>query len=238
MHIGILQTGRAPEELRAEHGDYDAMFRRLLDGFGFTFTTWAVLDGELPDDITAADGHLITGSRHGVYEDHPWIPGLEDFLRRAYAARVPLVGICFGHQILAQALGGHVEKFQGGWSVGPETYKSDDGARTLIAWHQDQVIRPPEGAETIASTPFCRHAALRYGDTALSFQPHPEFTPAFFRDLLVARGEILPEATLDTARTRIDGPLDVSPHARETAREIAEFFKAGARVTAESAARA
>ena len=66
-----------------------------------------------PEGIHDADGWLITGSRHGAYEDHPWIPPLEEFIRDAYAAQVPLVGICFGHQIIAQAMGGKVEKYQG-----------------------------------------------------------------------------------------------------------------------------
>ncbi|MFW2545609.1 hypothetical protein ACN2XU_23545 [Primorskyibacter sp. 2E107] len=97
MKIGILLTGRTVETLPAEHGDYDAMFRALLDGRGFQFQTYAVLDGELPPSIDAADGWLVTGSKHGVYEDLPWIAPLEDFLRQVYAGGQPIVGICFGH---------------------------------------------------------------------------------------------------------------------------------------------
>ncbi len=114
MRIGILQTGLAPENLSPAMGDYPDMFARLLDGQGFTFQTWRVVEGEFPADVHAADGWLITGSRHGVYEDHPWIAPLEQFIRDAYAAHVPLVGICFGHQIVAQAMGGRVERFAGG----------------------------------------------------------------------------------------------------------------------------
>ncbi|PKP84422.1 MAG: glutamine amidotransferase, partial [Alphaproteobacteria bacterium HGW-Alphaproteobacteria-2] len=144
MKIGILQTGHAPDELIAEHGDYPAQFRRLLAGHGFEFDDYAVVDGEFPADIHAADGWLITGSRHGVYEDHPWIPPLEEFIRRAYVEHVPLAGICFGHQIIAQALGGKAEKFAGGWAVGPQTYRLAGGGEiTLNAWHQDQVTRRP-----------------------------------------------------------------------------------------------
>ncbi len=145
MQIGILQTGHAPDALIAQTGDYPAMFARLLDGHGLTFRTWAVVDGEFPESIHDAEGWLITGSRHGAYEDHPWIPPLEDFIRDGYAARVPLVGICFGHQIIAQALGGKVEKYPGGWSVGPTDYDFGDETLTLNAWHQDQVVEKPRG---------------------------------------------------------------------------------------------
>ncbi len=101
MKIGILQAGRSPEELRDRHGDYDDMFRRFLDGQGFEFVTYPVLDGVLPNSVDDAEGWLVTGSKFGVYEDHDWIPPLEDFLRQAYAQAVPIVGIYFGHQILA-----------------------------------------------------------------------------------------------------------------------------------------
>lgn len=101
MKIGILQTGRTPDEIRADHGDYDDLFKQLLDGRGFTFETYAALDGMLPASAHDADGWLITGSKFGVYEDHPWIAPLEEFLRNAYAAAVPIIGVCFGHQILA-----------------------------------------------------------------------------------------------------------------------------------------
>src|SRR5690606_29335884 len=114
MRIGILKTGQPPGEIRAEHGDYDDMFQRLLAGRGFDFTSYHVEAMDLPASVHDADGWLITGSRHGVYEDHPFIAPLEDFIRRAMAEHVPLVGICFGHQIIAQALGGQVGKHPAG----------------------------------------------------------------------------------------------------------------------------
>jgi GMP synthase-like glutamine amidotransferase len=201
MKVGILQTGRSPEELRAKHGDYDAMFRRFLAGRGFDFVTYPVLDGIIPEDVHDADGWLITGSRFGVYEDHPWIPPLEDLLRRAYAEAVPIVGICFGHQILAQALGGRVEKFVGGWSVGPQAYVLDDvrDPAWLLAWHQDQVIEKPETAEIAGTSPFCKYAALIYGDRAFTIQPHPEFTAHFLSDLIAARPNVLPDHIAERA---------------------------------------
>ncbi|MCC6007069.1 MAG: gamma-glutamyl-gamma-aminobutyrate hydrolase family protein [Rhodobacteraceae bacterium] len=114
MQIGILQTGHAPEPVRAHAGDYEDMFARLLAPEGLETRCWNVVDGVFPDSPCAADGWLITGSRHGVYEDHPWIPPLEDFLRAALDAGRPVVGICFGHQIMAQAVGGRTFKLKYG----------------------------------------------------------------------------------------------------------------------------
>ncbi len=221
MLIGILQTGYAPDALR-EAGDYPDMFERLLEGHGFDFHTWRVVDNEFPESVKDADGWLITGSKHGVYEDHAFIAPLEQFVRDAFAARVPVAGICFGHQIMASALGGRVEKYAGGWSVGPTEYDFEGERLTLNAWHQDQVTAPPPGARTIASTPFCAYAGFAYDDRGLSVQPHPEFSDAFLGGLIDTRGRgAVPEGQLDAAKARLGQPND---SARIAAR-IAEFFR-------------
>lgn len=221
MKIGILQCGRTPEEILDKHGDYNTLCERLLAHPSFSFETFAILDNEFPATIKDADGWLITGSRFGVYEDHPWIPPLENFLRDAYAQKIPIVGICFGHQILAQALGGKVEKFSGGWSVGHVDYNLDDGTQAgVIAFHQDQVVELPKDASVTGSTPFCEYAFLRYGDQALTMQPHPEFDETFSQDLIQVRAKILPEHIVQSAEQRSGLPL-----ARERlAHTIRSFF--------------
>lgn len=210
MKIGILQTGLVVPELAEEHGQYPEMFMERLAPEGFEFETWAVVNGEFPRGPEACDGWLITGSRHGVYEDHDWLPPLEALIRDIVASDRPLVGICFGHQVIAQALGGRAEKFDGGWSVGAQAYDfAGHGPITVMAWHQDQVTQPPEGAVTLAHSDFCKHAALLYPGHAYTVQPHPEFDRAFTRGLIDKRGPgVVPEPLLRQAEAGLDAPLD------------------------------
>jgi GMP synthase-like glutamine amidotransferase len=222
MLIGILQTGQSPDALRDEMGDYPDMFHHLLAEQGLRFRTYHVEAMDFPEGIHDCDGWLITGSRHGAYEDHPFIPRLEDFIRAAYAAQVPLVGICFGHQIIAQALGGTVERYAGGWAVGPQTYDFEGETLTLNAWHRDQVTRAPEGARAVACSDFCENAALVYGDRAFTVQAHPEFEDAFVQGLIDTRGRgVVPDPLLDAAKARLGTPIA----AQVMADRIATFFK-------------
>lgn len=223
MLIGILQTGLAPEGLSETSGDYPDMFARLLAGHGFTFRTYRVVEGEFPAAVTDCDGWLITGSRHGAYEDHDWIPPLEEFIRKSYTAHVPMVGVCFGHQIIAQAMGGKVERYAKGWAVGATDYDFNGEKRTLNAWHRDQVTEKPENATVIASNDFCTNAALLYDDRLLTVQAHPEFRPDFVDGLMQTRGKgLVPESVMAAAAQRLSDPLND----QEIAGDIAAFFKA------------
>lgn len=221
MKIGILITGHPPEEL-AGNGRYDRYFERLLGHDHFTYRSWSVVDGDMPEGVEDADGWLITGSRHGAYEDHPWIPPLEDFIRATYAARRPMIGICFGHQIIAQAMGGKVEKFAGGWSVGRTEYQLDGETYAINAWHQDQVVQKPQMAEVTGSTDFCANAALVYDDLFWTLQPHPEYGAEFMDGLIKYRGPgLVPDDQLAQASTALTKPLDSA----KIAQQITDFLK-------------
>ena len=225
MKIGILQTGHAPESLISETGDYDTFFHRLLAGHGFAFETFSVVDMDFPKGPDAADGWVITGSRHGAYEALPFIPPLEDLIRAIYTEGRPMIGVCFGHQIVAQALGGVVEKYAEGWSVGATHYDYKGKTVTLNAWHQDQVVVAPREATAIASSPFCANAALVYGDKIWTIQPHPEFDADFIDGLVRTRGKgVVPETLLSDALARLGTATDEAL----IADEMASFLKAGA----------
>ncbi len=226
MQIGILQCGHFPTAEGFPEQTYGDLYARLLAGRGLSFRTWSVVDMDFPESVRDADGWLVTGSKHGAYEDHPFIPPLETFLRDAYGQDVPLVGICFGHQIIATALGGTVEKFAGGWSLGRQTYQIDGKEMALNAWHQDQVTRIPDDARTIGSNDFCQHAALAYKGRAFSVQGHPEFERSEVELLLKVRRAALSEDQARDVRSNLGLPLSNT----ELADRIALFFKEPAHV--------
>ena len=237
MKIGILETGPVVEALVAPFGTYGEMFTRFLHRADPDIETasYVVYESDLPSDIHDADGWIVSGSKYGAYEDHPWIPPLEEFLRQAVAAKVPVAGFCFGHQILAQALGGKVVKSDKGWGLGIHQYDvaaapswmteiGPSFAATAI--HQDQVVTLPEGAHVLASSEFCPHAALAYGNlehpTAISVQPHPEFEPDFTAALIDQRiGAPFPVDRSLVAKES----LSQSTHNRDWSRWVAAFFR-------------
>ena len=222
MKIGLLQAGHFVPELQSKLGDYRALYARLLDGHGpeFELETFSVVDMEFPQDINVADGSLISGSKHGAYEDHAFIPLLEDLIRAIHASGKPLIGVCFGHQIIAQALGGKVEKFDNGWSVGRVEYDMEGQEFALNAWHQDQVVEAPVGAKTVGSSPFCAHAALAYGDQIWTMQPHPEFESAAIEGLLRLRGGSVKPDRLAHAKDQ----LSATNNNAEIGQKMASFF--------------
>jgi GMP synthase-like glutamine amidotransferase len=212
MKLAILETGYPPGDLSARFGDYAGMFGRLL-GPGFDIATFDVEAGELPGGGQAHDAFLITGSPAGVYDPLPWIDPLFEFIRSAKDR--PLIGVCFGHQAMAQALGGSVEKSDKGWGVGLHHYAIvhrepwiDAGGDIAIpASHQDQVVVQPPGTEIVAASAFTPYAALAWTDRpAISFQFHPEFSPEFAKALIEKRHDALPNP--EAAIASLDAPND------------------------------
>jgi GMP synthase-like glutamine amidotransferase len=214
MEIGILRTGAPPGDLAARFGSYDAMFARLL-GPGFSFRGYDVAAGRLPERGDAHPAFLITGSPAGVYEPLPWIRPLLGFLREA-KGKAKLVGICFGHQAMAEAYGGRVEKSERGWAAGLHDYElverplwmgEDPPARIAVpVSHQDRVVIAPPGAEILAHSPFSPFGMLAWGNTALSMQFHPEFEPDYTKALIDWRRARLPAP--DAAIASLDRPDD------------------------------
>ncbi|MHC8508348.1 MAG: type 1 glutamine amidotransferase [Rhodospirillales bacterium] len=220
--IGVLVTGHAPENLTREYGDYADMFGALLQTVDPSIETEAVdvINGApLPGDAGEYDGYIITGSRHSVYEDLPWIAPLEDFTRTAAAKSVPNVGICFGHQLMAQAFGGKVEKSSKGWGLGLRFYEPRTGwtdpmgnSATFLAptAHQDQVTAAPKNGRLVMGSYFCPVGALEYPGRAVSVQFHPEFSSKFLEALITARrdGGAIPEAEAALGLSTIGGGDD------------------------------
>ena len=211
MKLAILETGRPPGDLAERFGDYPAMFAGLL-GEGFEIETFDVPGGRLPNPA-AHDAVLITGSPAGVYDPLPWIEPLSDYIRAAKDIR--MVGVCFGHQVMAEALGGHVEKSNKGWGAGlhryfvvrAEPWMDRAGEIAIPASHQDQVVIQPPNTDVVASSGFTPCAALAWTDRpAISFQFHPEFSPDFARALIEKRYDIVSDP--GAAIASLDAPND------------------------------
>lgn len=217
--IAILEAGTPPEALKDRFDDYPARFRALL-GEGVATVRFNVQAGHLPDDPADYQGVIVTGSAAGVYEDLPWIAPLLDWLRAA-RGRTRLVGICFGHQALAQAFGGHVAKSDKGWGVGLHRYE----IRAEEPWmfpraasiaipvsHQDQVLAVSPDARIIAGSAFTPIAGLAWGEAesgAISFQCHPEFQPEYAAALVEARrGSRIDDALADEAVASLERSND------------------------------
>lgn len=238
MKLTIIETGQVPAAIRSRFPDYPEMFRRMfarVDG-SITCEAISVVRGEALPDPAKLDAVLYTGSPAGVYDPEPWIAPLSGFIRAAAEACTPQVGICFGHQIMGEALGGKVVKSEKGWGVGRHTYNIVQcpdwsaapcpPALSVAVSHQDQVVVKPLSASVLAQSDFTPFAGLDYrGFPAISFQCHPEFEPDYSAALYaVRRGASLTETAADAAVASLAGDCD----RRLLAAWIADFLTAHA----------
>ncbi|WP_370234283.1 MULTISPECIES: glutamine amidotransferase-related protein [Henriciella] len=222
MKLTIIETGMPPEALRSDWPGYPAMFRDLITPHlpGLETETASVVNGDSFPDLDAVQAILITGSAAGVYEHHPWMQPLFNFIQRAAAKSIPQIGVCFGHQAVAKALGGRVEKSEKGWGIGRHVYEVcarpdwmgdyAEDSFSLGVSHQDQVLSLPPGATVVGASDFTPFAALDYGAVpAISFQGHPEFSSGFNCALYnVRRGTAFSGDRVDAACKSLDHPVD------------------------------
>ena len=232
MNIGILQADSVLPQFRPTHGDYPDMIADVLGtaaaalDVSVSFETWDVEHGGYPPQMDACDGYVITGSRKSVYDDEPWIRRLLDYVRELHLARKKLVGLCFGHQLVAEALGGKTLGAEAGWGVGIHTSRlvarpwfiggerrdREPAARetdsfSLIVSHRDQVVRLPEDAALVATSDFCPNSMFTLGEHILAMQGHPEFRTAYSKDLMAVGADILGPETLARGLASLGRPL-------------------------------
>ena len=226
IHIGILRADDIIPELSEGHGQYPEMFERLLlaanalrgdQALSLRCSRYDINHGVYPHDIDEVDAYILTGSKNSVYDNLDWISNLQPYIQQLHAHKKKVVGICFGHQMVAQALGGRTEKSGKGWGIGfKDTYfqataKSanfNTDSYRIIYSHQDQVSVAAPGSVVLASNDFCPIAMTAIGDHILTFQGHPEFSIDFTRTVFDFRKMLYPEELYNTAIASLETEVD------------------------------
>jgi GMP synthase-like glutamine amidotransferase len=215
VKLGLLVCDHVRPEFLHVSGDYPDMFRRLFTNHpDVDIVVYDVIGGEMPSDPAECDAWITTGSRYSVNDDEPWIRQLEQFVREVAKEKVAFVGVCFGHQLIAKALGGTVVKSDQGWGVGAKEVRvrEDLGlgrSYTVITSHQDQIDELPPGAEILGWNEHCPISMLGVGENMIGIQGHPEFDPAYSEALMESRrGDLIPEATVEDGMSSLDRDID------------------------------
>ncbi|KPM36025.1 hypothetical protein AK830_g10538 [Neonectria ditissima] len=190
FRLAVLECEAPPTPVLKMYGTYGDIVKNFLTSVVETATypnleilKWNLLSAKSFPDLDTIDGVLLTGSQFTAFEDDAWVPGLTEFIQRAYAARKPLVGICYGHQMISRALGGTVARCPEGWELGVQRIKLSPMGTTLFGKsslrihqvHQDAVIQTPPGVEAIGYSAQCGIQIAYQRGRVLSFQGHPEF---------------------------------------------------------------
>lgn len=200
MPIAILKTDSVLPQFKDQYGEYPQMLERLIGTLraDLEFKTYDVVAGDYPQNPSEFDGFFIMGSKASVYDSDPWIQRLGEYIQKLYAEKRKIVGVCFGHQLLAHVLGGRTEKSEKGWGVGvhtarvinPQAWMLSDGLEfNLLVSHQDQVTTLPDHAVHIASNEFCQYSMFSIANHVLGMQGHPEFSAAYALQLMNLRQE-------------------------------------------------
>ena len=233
MKLGVLQCDEVLPEFLPIDGDYLDMISSLFDGQreDFDLALYRIYEGVLPSAVDECDAYVGGGSRQSVFEEENWIHRFEDFIRELHAREKKFVGICFSHQMIAQALGGEVKRSDRGWGVGAKEMQITGRqpwmkppltqCRMLFS-HQDQVTRLPEGAELLGGNDHCPFGLYTIGGHFLSIQAHPEYSVDYVRALMNSRREIIPAPVLEAGLTS----TQQLHHQRELAGWIQNFLKA------------
>ncbi len=230
MRIGLLICDHFdPSILDAAGGDYDLLYGGFLQAADPTLeiVPYDVVNGVLPAEPDECDGWLITGSRYDAFADTPWIEDLRAFVRKVHEHEARLAGICFGHQVIAQALGGQVER-AGSWKVGPHPFRMapqpwfEGGELAISSMHRDIVTRLPEGASVIAEGSTAAVPAYLVGHHILGIQGHPEYDETIVEALVGARQDLFEPNVASDARTRL---RDIETEGDEVGRWIVSFLK-------------
>lgn len=210
--IGVLRMCELPDGTFDLHGSYLDVFELMFAGHEVELFDVPVHTGDAPASLDDADLWIISGSPASVYDDLPWIATAEQIVRDAAAAETPVFGICFGHQLVAQALGGRVERACG-WGIGALEYTTIGSVPglpatlTMIASHEDQVTIVPDDATVWSTADYCPNAGLAVGERIWTVQGHPEFTPQLARAIYTSRRERIGADLVDRALATLDRPL-------------------------------